>query len=453
MRELIDEAKREEMKLIVRLALVVVMAMCSAGIALADADSKAASDGAAGGTIPPGTKITMGNWEHYREFMSDGLIALFQGTYFWKMPPDMEMDVGPTIIHPLPKGYLDATEKYASQVKIVQLPDGGLNMQGYVAGLPFPKPSGPHKGWEILANLWYRYWPRLIVSGTDNAISDCSQDRYGNISCTKEIYVDRWLDHVTDPGYRMTEPQADGRDQTRFGMVVWPEQNKYSAALNIFYADLTRLPSVYVFTPSNRHVTQLSSASRCQTSGGSDMTPDDFRYGFAGNLPLFQSEVIGEKKILALLDYKPPTGGFPNGYYMPLGSPKPSWGRWQLRDVYITDVRRIPAHAAGYCYGKRILYIDKQFYAPLWEDLYDSDMKFWKIVNISTQALEVPGIGVVNNSGSISEQFWDLRDNHGSFDTNFSDTGQPVYINQQVPKEYDDKTKYGSPTGLSEIMR
>src|SRR5260370_29430136 len=60
----------------------------------------------------------------------------------------------------------------------------------------------------------------------------------------------------------MTEPQADGRDQTRFGMVVWPEQNKYSAALNIFYADLTRLPSVYVFTPSNRHVTQLSSASR-----------------------------------------------------------------------------------------------------------------------------------------------------------------------------------------------
>ncbi len=112
---------------------------------------------AAGDTIPPGTKITMGNWQHYKEFMSDGLIELFQGTYFWKMPPDMEMDVGPTIIHPLPKGYLDATEKYASQVKIVQLPDGGLNMQGYVAGLPFPKPSGPHKGWEILANLWYRY--------------------------------------------------------------------------------------------------------------------------------------------------------------------------------------------------------------------------------------------------------------------------------------------------------
>src|SRR5260370_27919423 len=105
----------------------------------------------------------------------------------------------------------------------------------------------------------------------------------------------------------MTEPQADGRDQTRFGMVVWPEQNKYSAALNIFYADLTRLPSVYVFTPSNRHETQLSSASRCQTSGGSDITPDDFRYGFADNLPLFQSDVIAENNILTFHYYKPPT--------------------------------------------------------------------------------------------------------------------------------------------------
>src|SRR5260370_32938838 len=85
-------------------------------------------------------------------------------------------------------------------------------------------------------------------------------------------------------------------------------------------------------------------------------------------LLLFPSAVAGEKKILPVLDYKPPTGGFPNGYYMPLGFPKPSWGQLQLRDVYVTDVRRIPAHAAGYCYGKRILYIDKQFYAPRSEE-------------------------------------------------------------------------------------
>src|SRR5216683_8130306 len=246
------------MKLIVRLALVVVMAMCSMGIALAGADSKAASDGAAGDTIPPGTKITMGNCQHYKEFMSDGMVALFQGTYFWKMPPDVEMDVGPTIIHPLPKGYLSATEKYASQVKLVELPGGGLTISGYSAGIPFPNPGEPHRGWKILANMWYRYTPRLTVWTTENSGTDCYQDNYGNISCDHEIFVDRLLRHVTDPGAPMVDPAAGDRAESRYGMVIDPEQKKYTAFLSIYYDDLTRLPGSFGFSPARRQVIQNS---------------------------------------------------------------------------------------------------------------------------------------------------------------------------------------------------
>jgi hypothetical protein len=54
-------------------------------------------------SIPPGTLITMQNWENYKQFMPDGMIWLFEGKYFWKMPPDVEIGVGPTVIHPLPK--------------------------------------------------------------------------------------------------------------------------------------------------------------------------------------------------------------------------------------------------------------------------------------------------------------------------------------------------------------
>ena len=54
------------------------------------------------------------------------MIALFEGKYFWKMPADVQIEIGPTVIHPLPRNYLAATEKYASQVKIIELPDGGL---------------------------------------------------------------------------------------------------------------------------------------------------------------------------------------------------------------------------------------------------------------------------------------------------------------------------------------
>ena len=66
--------------------------------------------------IAPGTRITMQNWQTFKQFMPDGMVALFQGTYFWKMPADVSMEVGPTVTYPLPKNYLEATAKYSSQV-------------------------------------------------------------------------------------------------------------------------------------------------------------------------------------------------------------------------------------------------------------------------------------------------------------------------------------------------
>jgi hypothetical protein len=95
--------------------------------------------------IPPGTRITMQNWQNFKQFMPDGMVELFQGTYFWKMPADVSMEVGPTVTYPLPKNYLEATAKYSSQVKIVELPDGGLTLTGYQGGIPFPNPEEPHK--------------------------------------------------------------------------------------------------------------------------------------------------------------------------------------------------------------------------------------------------------------------------------------------------------------------
>jgi len=48
------------------------------------------------GDLPVGTKITMQNWEQYKAFMPFGMTVLFEGKYYWKMPADVEIDVGPT---------------------------------------------------------------------------------------------------------------------------------------------------------------------------------------------------------------------------------------------------------------------------------------------------------------------------------------------------------------------
>src|SRR5207302_2573092 len=128
-----------------------------------------------------------------------------------------------------------------------------------------------------------------------------------------------------------------------------------------------------------RRSLRLSVSARCAPIYGSDWTNDDAKtIGFNAGTSLFNGNVLGERKVLALMDYNQEYSQFPKNWDMPLGFAKPSWGKWELRAVYLNDVRRIPQERAGYCYGSRIMYIDNEVFYSIWNDLYDSNMKLWK---------------------------------------------------------------------------
>jgi len=409
--------------------------------------SESAPKGA--GTLAVGTKINAQNWQQFRQFMPDGMVALFQGRYFWKMPSDVEIDVGPTKVRPLPKPYLDATQKYSSQVRIVELPGGGLTLQGYRGGKPFPKLQEPHLGWKILTNVWYRYLPNLLV---DTYGTGCTQDSFGSLNCSADEIVYRQLSDNTDPGVPAYIPGTQGKFYTEWVMTLEPEQQRYYATLTISHSDLSKPEEIYAFIPSLRRYQPVSSLARCAPSAGSDSTADDYRFGFDSNLTQVKVDYLGERPILALIDATLPQTKFPDGFDMPLGWPKPSWGQWQVRDTDVIAVSKLPIRSAGYCYGKRVMYVDQAFSAPFWEDLYDSDLKPWKFFGLFLRTLEVPGIGPVNTSGSQVEAFWDIQNKHSTF---FSDPAlnRPFYLNQQAPQEYNDVTRYTMPSGLNEIMK
>jgi hypothetical protein len=394
------------------------------------------------------TTITMQNWQNYREYMPDGMQMLFEGKYFWKMPPDVAMRIGPTESRALPKNYLDATEQYSSQVKLVELGGGRLTLSGYAAGIPFPKPEEPHKGWKILANLWFRYLPHLTVD-TNGVV--CTMDSGSSISCKAGMKVYRQLAFNTDPGIPRDVPEAEGKYFTQYETVKEPEQERYTTVLTISYADLSRHEDVYVFIPSLRRYQPMSPMARCSADLGTDETPDDRRFGFNSNLTQIEADMIGERKILSLVDYTIPTGRVPENYDMPLGWPEPSWGKWQLRDVFVVNITKL-SDEAEHCLGKRVVYVDKETYAPLWEDLYDQKLQPWRVVALFPRMLEVPDVGPVITSNSMVYAFWDLKYSHATI---FAEPGEgePFYVNQQVPKEFLDLDRYTTPGGLSLIMR
>lgn len=400
-------------------------------------------------SIPPGTVITMQNWQQFQQFMPEGMAAFFQGKYFWKMPADVSMEVGPTIIHPLPKTYMEATEKYSGQVKLVELPEGALTLSGYQGGMPFPNPAEPHQGWKVLANVWYRYMPHLIVDSYGNG---CSIDRTGSVTCEAAQIVNRQLAFNTDPGTPVNYDGAGEKFSSEWLMVLEPEQQRYTAQLTISYKDLAKPQDSYAFLPSLRRYQPVSSAARCSPNQGTDSTQEDYRFGFNSNLTELKVDVIGEKKVLALLDSTLPPGDFPKNFDMPLAWPMPSWGKWQLRDVYVISASKIPSKASGYCYGKRVMYVDKATYAPVWEDLYDSKMQPWRMFGLFMHTVDVPGVGPVTANGSMVWAFWDVQNSHATF---FIDPapGHAFYVNEQAPSEYLDLTRFTSAPGLNQIMR
>jgi hypothetical protein len=396
-----------------------------------------------------GTNITIQNWQQYRKYMSDGVQALFEGKYFWKMPANVQIPVGPTVINWPPKNYLAATEKYSGQVKVLELPDSGLTMSGYRGGMPFPKPSEPHEGWKILTNTYFRYMPHLSVI---NHGGSCAIDANRDVNCAAGDIVYRQMSFNTDPGVPATIAGFADEFWTQWYMVTEPEQMRYTASLTIAYADPQRPEDVYAFVPALRRYQPVSSLARCSETYGMDFTPDDYRAGFDANLTQMRVEYLGERKILALLLSDMP-GRYPGAYEMPLGWPKPSWGSWQLRDVYVIGVSKLPKYASNYCYGERVMYIDQATFSTYWEELYDREMRPWKIVGLYLHTINVPGIGPVDESSSLIYSFWDVRQNHASFLGDPNDKGYPVYINDQAPNEYRDVHRYSTPAGLNLIMR
>jgi Protein of unknown function (DUF1329) len=408
------------------------------------------------GDIPIGTTITMANWQQYQQFMPLGMIKLFEGRYGWKMPSDVQITVGPSHVGGnLPATWVAATEKYGSQTQVELLPNGHYEMRNYNGGTPFPNPQEPYKGWKILANAFYAFVPTLYVNSPSNYATVWAVDRFGNIAPSSVDLVYRWSAFITDPGFPPSESYAPGTWYTEWAMQETPEQARYTASLSLYYInqESNPFPDIYVFVPALRRSLRLSATARCSPVFGFDWTYDDSKTnGFNGSTSVYTGDYLGDRKILTLAVFNTESGDLPQGYDMPLGWPKPSWGKWETRPMVIDDVHRIQSEAPGYCYSSRVMYIDKEFWDGEWVDLFDSNHQLWKSISYFNDIGQVPGLG--RTWDGVASMAWDLQNTHMTVWSGFGNPGHhKPYLDFNAPKEYFDGVKYGSPAGLMQILR
>ncbi len=402
--------------------------------------------------IPPGTIITLQNWQQYKAFMPDGMQALFAGAYMFKLPADFRMEVGPLTIYPLPAIYRENTEKYSHLVEAKTLPDGRNTITGYVAGLPFPNPSEPRKGYKILVDSWYRYMPYLYC-GDDSHQYLVNQT--GAITGYRLVQVVRRLSHISDVGQPINDPRAQGVDFSEYSMQLEPESDKYTEILTLYYVDPAKQEDEFIFAPKLRRVIRGSSNSRCGPVNGGDFTPDDFE-GFHGGIARFDANYMKDQPVLSLVSADPKIYGNLSNYYS-IYFPKPAVGKWEVRDSYVIDVRRVPSLRAGYCYGRRIMWIDKASFNASWADLYDPEMKMCKITMSEKIAAPTSTEGMQLASGNTIETAWNIQTGHLTAWITSGPGGRGL-INQQACTNvdgvnYDDVQQYSTVGGLTQIMR
>lgn len=422
-------------------ALVLAMALCLLPAAMVHADPP----------IPPGTKITVQNWQQYQQYMPDGMKELFSGKYNWRMPADAFTEVTAAVPVHLPPKFNQDTEKYASQAKLHPLGGGQFLIDGYVAGVPFPNPQEPDRGAKILYDAWYRYQPWVETGQVGNA----EIDRYGNVTNAVISEVNYKLSHISDAGEPATYPGGEGIFTVANLVVQEPEQSKYTTNLVIVPDDLRKDQENYVFLPSLRRSLRLSTVARCSPLVGGDYTPDDINL-LNIQIPNFTAKSLGDRKVLMVMHAKNPfisstrQSEFARLTTPPLMWPRPEYAKWEVRDAYVIDIRPSASYAHGYCYSRRVLYIDKETLQPQWADLYDANGKLWKTGPALNHIDPVPGGGeaVVVPAGAWYE-LWDLENGHASVSVPM----QPAKLASEVPARFMNLERYTTPAGLDQVMQ
>jgi hypothetical protein len=297
----------------------------------------------------------------------------------------MKIAIGPTNADYTPADvYTAATERFKGQARIG--PDNSL--ENYTAGQPFPIDEidclgDPQAGVKIMwdfdyqwngaggnANFFYSYWDRgeqlpLYYQGTGRTVE---------------------LSHRPEPEY-LDENNGDifrgEKRKNAFGVQVDAPFDARGIMLLSYRYKSTDKPrseakndDTWVYVPTLRRVRRISAAQRTDAVAGTDFTFDDL-FSFAGIVPQYEWECLGEKQILAPMNSQ--VKAYPYDKEHNFGPYGLSYAddRWELRDSFV--VRMTPKNA-DHPYHHKDLYLDKQTLVAHYSFAYDQKEELWKIL-------------------------------------------------------------------------
>ncbi len=316
--------------------------------------------------VQPGDVISKTNIEKVKDFISPGVEWCLQHGMTMKILAPREVK--------LPKRYVEASEKYAPQVKLAQ---NGLKIENYVAGMPFPTidPNDPQAALKIMWN--YEYRPFFIDDFREGDFGSYT----GPLTYEKPMNIERalWIGDIRRLYYNGRlyvdpKPELPNPEGVRYKESLYPIMSPFDlkgiGLLDLRYIDASRQDDTWLYIPQLRRVRRLSSAQRSDALFGQDADADSF-FGYSGHIAWMDWKLLGVKEAFGALHAE----NWPLKQ-CPGGADFMFCDAWEKRPVYVIEgVSKLPQYA----FSKRVIYIDRQAWVALYSDMYDHAGQLWKV--------------------------------------------------------------------------
>jgi hypothetical protein len=291
----------------------------------------------------------------------------------WMVRNGMRITVVPYERCPLQRSYLEATEKYASQVG---LEDGGRVLTNYVAGMPFPsvEVTEPTAAWKVMWN--HENKPAYSDDDFTSWLVE-NQDQDGTIE--KQLASDTWRRlrwagrlHLDPKPVIPHEPPLRFTEQ--WGPLNSPFDLKGAGFLLHRYMEASRADDSWLYLPALRRVRRYSTSARSDTLFGTDIDQDSI-WGFNSKPEWWDFRMLGVKEILVPMH----AGKYASEDIWCGTTGTASWVPcvdWERRKVWLVEgTPKMPQYA----FSKRHLWIDQEVYNVTASEMFDRAGELWKV--------------------------------------------------------------------------